>query len=326
MPNYCLTAPPRTAPSPTSHTVHHLPTARPVRDVNPLFGENFGDLYDLSSAFILCLAGVSVTLGLQNLLPHYLNRLGMDVHWAGKSGVIMHVLNVIILLITVVFRASPSLQQWAYATSVLVLLTGAALAMAKDLRLNAPPGFNRFLLIVLSAGAGGFFLTMTGLTVLINYSGLTIALCFVIAILISSFVSRWIRCTELRFEGFEFADEAIAATMDRTVPLRREHPRATSPRPHLIAEPNARALKREYRLDPATPPIFIEVMLGDPSNFYQKPLMKIERDGDLEVIRLSHCVSVSHVLAAVCLELCRDNGPPARNHLRLVARTPSLPT
>ena len=99
----------------------------------------FGDLYDLSSAFILCLAGVSVTMGLQNLLPHYLNRLGMDVSWAGKSGVIMHLLNVIILLVTVVFRASPSLQQWAYATSVLVLLAGAALAMSKDLRRNAKP-------------------------------------------------------------------------------------------------------------------------------------------------------------------------------------------
>ena len=93
--------------------------------------------------FILCLAGVSVTLGLQNLLPHYLNRLGMDVSWAGKSGVIMHVLNVIVLLVTVVFRASPSPQQWAYATSVLVLLAGAALAAAKDLRLNAKRGFKR---------------------------------------------------------------------------------------------------------------------------------------------------------------------------------------
>ena len=63
-------------------------------------------------------------------------------------------------------------------------------------------------------------------------------------------------------------------------------------------------------------------MLGDPSNFYQKPLMKIERDGELEVIRVSHCVSVSHVLAAICLELCRDNGKPARNHLRLVHEPP----
>ena len=53
-----------------------------------------------------------------------------------QVGVILHVLNVIMLLVTVVFRASPSLQQWAYATSVLVLLTGAALAAAKDLRLK----------------------------------------------------------------------------------------------------------------------------------------------------------------------------------------------
>lgn len=278
-------------------------------DINPLFGHIFGDLYDLSSAFILCLAGVSVTLGLQNLLPHYLNRLGMDVTWAGKSTVIMHLLNVIILLITVVYRASVSLQQWAYATSVLVLLAGAALAMSKDLRRNAPPSFIRTLLIVLSAGAGGFFLAMTGLTMLINQSGLTIALCFVVAILISSFVSRWIRCTELRFEGFQFVDEA---SHGRWTELCQSETRILVPhRPGLVSlAEKCQALQREYRLDAATPIIFIEVTLGDPSNFYQKPLMKIEREGDLEVIRLAHCVSVSHVLAAICLELAKGNQIP----------------
>jgi hypothetical protein len=279
-------------------------------DVNPLFGELFGDIYDLSSVCILCLAGVSVTLGLQSLLPHYLNRLGMDVSWAGKSTVIMHVLNVIILLITVVYRASPSLQQWAYATSVLVLLAGASLAMAKDLRVNAQKSQQRLVLVVLSASAGGFFLAMTGLTMLINQSGLTIALAFVVAILISSFISRWIRCTELRFEGFQFADEQSQQWWTQ---LCGSETRILVPhRPGLISRAEkCRTLQHDYRIDPATPIIFIEVTLGDPSNFYQKPLMKIERDGDLEVIRLSHCVSVSHVLAAVCLELARDNqGPP----------------
>jgi hypothetical protein len=277
--------------------------------INSLFGDNFGDLYDLSSAFILCLAGLSVTLGLQNLLPHYLNRLGMDVTWAGKSAVIMHLLNVIILLITVVYRASPSLQQWAYATSVLVLLAGAALAMMKDLQQNAARSPKRILLIVLSAGAGGFFLAMTGLTMLINQSGLTIALCFVVAILISSFVSRWIRCTELRFEGFQFVDEA---SRERWTQLCQSETRILVPhRPGLISlAEKCHALRREHRLDLATPIIFIEVVLGDPSNFYHKPLMKIERDGDLEVIRVSHCVSVSHVLAAICLELAEGNQLP----------------
>ena len=58
-----------------------------------------------------------------------------------------------------------------------------------------------------------------------------------------------------------------------------------------------------------TPILFIEVMMGDPSNFYQKPLMKIERDGQHEVIRLERCVSVAHVLAALALELCNENSP-----------------
>ena len=291
-------------------TARRSPTAPPDTTLNPLFGDIFGDLYDLSSAFILCLAGVSVTIGLQNLLPHYLNRLGMDVTWAGKSAVIMHLLNVIILLITVVYRASPSLQQWAYATSVLVLLAGAALAMMKDLQRNAPRSRPiRHPLDRLSAAAGGFFLAMTGLTMLINQSGLTIALCFVVAILISSFVSRWIRCTELRFEGFQFVDEA---SRQRWTQLCQSETRILVPhRPGLISlAEKCHALRREYRLDPATPIIFIEVILGDPSNFYHKPLMKIERDGDLEVIRVSHCVSVSHVLAAICLELARDNQVP----------------
>jgi hypothetical protein len=60
-------------------------------------------------------------MGLQSMLPHYLNRLGMEMSWAGRIGVILIVLNMIVLLITVVFRASPSAQQWAYATSVLAL-------------------------------------------------------------------------------------------------------------------------------------------------------------------------------------------------------------
>ncbi|HEY2840690.1 MAG TPA: hypothetical protein VGJ26_16155 [Pirellulales bacterium] len=277
--------------------------------LNPLFGHRFGDVFDLSSVAILCLAGATVTMGLQSLLPHYLNRLGMEVSWAGKVGVILNVMNLTVLLVTVVFRASPSSQQWAYATSVLMLLAGGALAAGKDLTRLNQRGLKRALFVVASAGAVGFFLVMTGLTVLINHSGLTIALAFVAAILISSFVSRWIRSTELRFEGFDFADEPSHL---RWQELTHSGAKVLAPhRPGLtsLAE-KGRALQREFRLGDATPVIFIEVTLGDPSNFYQKPLMRIEREEQLEVIRVSKCVSVSHVLAAICLELCRDGGDP----------------
>jgi hypothetical protein len=294
-----------------AYSAHGAPLAHDATaaGLNPLFGERFGDLYDLSTVFVLCLAGASVSMGLRNLLPHYLNRLGMEVSWAGKVGIILHVLNLIILLVTVVFRASPSSQQWAYATSVLVLMAGAALSAAMDRNRRPPLGVRRVVRTAHFAAAAAFFLTMTGLTVLINHSGLTIALSFVAAILVSSFISRWIRSTELRFEGFEFADEA---TRLRWQELGRSGLKVLAPhRPGLTSlSEKKRDLERLYRLDPSTHVLFIEVELGDPSNFYQQPLMRIEREDGLEEIRLSRCCSVSHVLASVCIELCAGGGEP----------------
>src|SRR5262249_47043541 len=160
--------------------------------------------------------------------------------------------NVIILVVTVVFRASPSLQQWAYATSVLVLLAGASTAAAKDLRRNLTPGVKRGAQFLIAVAAATFFLTMTGLTVLTNVSGLIIALSFVVAIVVSSFVSRWIRCTELRFEGLEFADEP---TRHRWTQLCQTNaPTLVPHRPGLISISDRRQLlEREYRLDPVNP-------------------------------------------------------------------------
>jgi hypothetical protein len=293
-----------------AYIAHGLPLAHGATgEVSRLFGTRFGDVYDASTALVLCLAGASVSMGLRNLLPHYLNRLGMEVSWAGKVGVILHVLNLIVLAVTVVFRASPSSQQWAYATSVLVLMAGAALAAAMDRARRPPLAARRLLRTGHFAAAAAFFLTMTGLTVLINHSGLIIALAFVGGILVSSFVSRWIRSTELRFEGFEFADEA---THRRWQELGRSGLKVLAPhRPGLtsLAE-KKRDLERLYRLEPETPVLFVEVELGDPSNFYHQPLMRIEREDGLEVIRISRCCSVSHTLAAVCLEMCAGGGEP----------------
>jgi hypothetical protein len=281
----------------------------PGPPISPFFGDQFGDFYDISSVVILCLAGATVTMGLRNLLPHYLHRLGMDVSWAGRVGVILHVLNLVVLLVTVVFRASPSSQQWAYATSVLVLLAGAALAALVDLRKTRARGFKRVVAVVPTAVAAFFFVAMTGLTVWINQSGLAIAMAFVAAILICSIVSRWFRSTELRFEGFDFADDA---SRRRWHELCHGGPMVLAPhRPGLISlAEKYRALEHDYRLDPGTPVVFVQAVVGDPSNFYQKPLMKIERQDGFELIRVSSCVSVSHVLAAICIELSREGSPP----------------
>jgi hypothetical protein len=76
-----------------------------------------------------------------------------------------------------------------------------------------------------------------------------------------------------------------------------------------LAEKNL-DVRRKHRFPSDTFLIFIEVYLGDPSDFHQQPLMSIEHDGELEVIRVSKAVSVSHVIAAIGLEFCRVGTPP----------------
>jgi hypothetical protein len=69
-------------------------------------------------------------------------------------------------------------------------------------------------------------------------------------------------------------------------------------------------IRLHHRLTADVPIIFIEAQLGDPSEFYQSPLMKIVRDDEREVIQVSRCSSIPHVLAAVGLEFRQVGRPP----------------
>ena len=272
-------------------------------------GQLFSVLFDGATVLILCLAGVSVTMSVQTLLPHYLNRLGMDVTWAGRVGGILLILHVVVLVVTIFFEANPSSLQWAYATSVLALLAGTALAALLDIYKTARRGLWRLLLLCVATAAGGLFATLAGITILINHSGLAIAAGFIAAILISSMTSRWIRSTELRFRGFRFADDS---TKRRWAELRHASNVVLIPhRPGIISlAQKCDAVRQDFRLDETRRLLFVEAELGDPSNFYQEPLMSIEHEGELEVLRVSSCVSIAHVLAVIGLELCVDHGAP----------------
>jgi hypothetical protein len=281
----------------------------PGTDVSPLFGPAFGTLYDLSTVLILCLAGASVTIGLRDLVPHYLARFGMQLHWAQKVGVILHLFNVIILAVTIVFRASIAHQQWAYAASVLVLMTGAGLAALLDLRrrwqdslwmwpITAP-----FFLICL------VFLGLVALTLLQSRTGLYIPALFILVLLGTAFTSRWLRSTELRFEGFDFADEQSAKRWEQICQL--EFQVLVPHRPdHITLSEKDRQIRERHRLGPDVPIIFIEADLGDPSEFFQRPLMTVETREGLEVIRVARCASISHVIAAIGLEFRHVGRPP----------------
>ncbi len=280
-----------------------------VESLNPLFGPVFGTLYDLATILVLCLAGISVSIGLRDLLPRYLARYGMQLRWAQRIGVITHLINLTILIVTVVFRARVLAQQWAYTTSVLVLLTAAALAAGLDVRHRLAGSWLRFLMPLPFFAICLFFLTMTGLVLWYSFSGPAIALVLVLLILLTAFVSRWLRSTELRFDGFTFNDEP---SKNRWQEIRQLHFQVLVPhRPeHVTLREKERQVRSRHRLAPEVPIIFIEVQLGDPSDFYQQPLLEIYRDGDLEVIRVSRCASVAHVLAALLLEFREVGEPP----------------
>jgi hypothetical protein len=283
-----------------------------AEEISPLFGETFGTIYDLSTAAILCLAGASSALGMRDVVPHYLARYGMQLHWAQRTGVILHLFNLVVLVVTVVFHASVSAQQWAYATSVQALLAGAAVAATLDLRARWRGTWLRPIVSTPFALAAFFFLLTGALTTLLNGTGLAIALAFVLVTLITAFVSRWLRSTELRFDGFTFADDSSRSRWEQISRLDFQVLVPHRPGTVSLAEKD-QEIRSRHRIGPDVPVILVEVEKGDPSDFMHAPLMEVAEEAGRVIIRVSHCASVAHVLAAIGLAF-REVGKPPELH------------
>jgi hypothetical protein len=278
-------------------------------EINRWSGRRLGSIYDGLAVVVLCLAGASSIIALRDLVPASLHRAGMELDWANRHGLMMHLFNLIILVVTVVFHASVADQQVAYATSVLALLAGAALAALAEVSRRWRPSRWRPVVTAPLAFCCAFFSTMLLLAIIDKRSGLVIALCFVVTILVSSSVSRWHRSMELRFQGFTYADEATRRRWEAIRELDFQVLIPHRPGQFSLAEKNA-DVRRKHRLPDDVYLVFIQVFLGDPSQFHQQPLMHIEHEGELEVIRVRHAASVSHVIAAIGLEFCRVGSPP----------------
>ena len=184
-----------------------LSNGLPGNSLNSLFGPEFGTAYDACTIAILCLAGACVAIALRDYVPEYLKRFGMELEWAHRIGIKLRFFNVLVLVVVFLFHAQITSLQWVYATSVLVLLSGGSLAALVDLRHRFPRGMVRILTTYPVTVVLVFFVSMVVLTLAISRAGLEIALAFGVGILITSFVSRWIRSTELRFDAFEFVDD-----------------------------------------------------------------------------------------------------------------------
>jgi hypothetical protein len=297
-----------------------LPTGPTSADLNPLFGPAFGTLYDISAVLILCLAGASVTISLRDLLPHYLTRYGMEMHWAHRVGALLHLFNVLVLIVVIAFQARVSHQQGAYATSVLALLTAAALAAIIDLRTRWRRYFLRPLVTAPLVLIFVIFLLLACWAAWSNPAGILIALLFIAVIFVTAGLSRWMRSTELRFDGFTFADEESGVRWEE---IRRMEFQVLVPhRPnHLTLAEKEAEIRARHRLGADVPIVFIEAELGDPSDFQQHPFLRVVKENGQDVIRVSQCASIAHVLAAIALEF-RAVGRPPEVHFAWSEKSP----
>ena len=260
-------------------------------------GEVFGTLYDFSTVAILWFAGASAMVGLLNLVPRYLPRYGMAPEWAKANRPLVVIFTFITYIVTLLFKADVNSQGGAYATGVLVLMGSAALAVTLA-RLRSQQAWHGYLLLTL----------IFGYTTLVNIierpEGIKIASIFIVTIIVTSMTSRVLRSTELRVHGIDAdpaAREFIHAAADAPVRIIANRPDAGDVEEYAS---KLREARESHHLPPDERVLFVEVRLGDVSQF--SDTLKVT-GVDIGGHRVLRCVSsaIPNAIAALLL-YCRD--------------------
>ena len=279
----------------------------PIR-ISPITGEIFGTIYDLSTVAILWFAGASAMAGLLNLVPQYLPRYGMAPEWAGAIRPLVILLTAVNLLVTYIFNADVEAQGGAYATGVLVLMCSACVAAVIQ-RYRESDLFWLFRVPWYFVGVALVFVYTTVAVIVEKPEGIKIASCFIVAVIVASILSRTSRSKELRFSGFQFKDSDSRFLWESLKHV--EFPVLVPHRPggrDLLEK--ERIIRREHRLGPEIPILFVEAHLGDTSDFYQAPEMEVKQEEGRYVLKITRCASIAHVIAALGLELAKVGKPP----------------
>ncbi|MFG2530295.1 amino acid transporter [Streptomyces sp. NPDC048516] len=271
-------------------------------------GSAFGTVYDVSTIAILWFAGASAMAGLLNLMPQYLPRYGMAPHWARAVRPMVLVFTLVAFLVTWLFDADVDAQGGAYATGVLVLISSAAIAVTITARRARERGWTiGFAVISL------VFLYTTIANVIERPDGVKIGACFIAGIILLSFLSRLARAFELRVTSVVLDEKAERFIRD-----------AAHRKIRFIAnEPDQRDLSeyrdklQQIRTDNDLPVdddfIFVEVTVGDPSEFESELRVRGEvMHGRFRVLALESS-TISNALAALLLHVRDATG--ARPHI-----------
>jgi hypothetical protein len=258
----------------------------------------------------------------------------MELKWSHRWGVLLIVFALVNAAVTLFYQGQVSAQRDAYAVAVLVLMSCAATAILlekkrrRDKTLTAMDseraagfipaghvepaaerGWKSALQIAYFRVVAWGFVLLTVVVGFFGFSGLAIALGFIVALLAMSVLSRAIRADELRTIGFSFRDDRAKFLWDTLrladFPVLVPHRPGRHERTH-----KEKQIRRDHQLDRDVDIVFLEVEVDDPSNFYQDLLIDVFQEDHCYVIRVTRCVSVAHAIAAIALEMSRHSKPP----------------
>ncbi|HKE83608.1 MAG TPA: hypothetical protein VKB50_07640, partial [Vicinamibacterales bacterium] len=255
-------------------------------------GRGFGTIYDLSTIFILGLAGASAMAGLLHLIPRYLPRYGMAPRWATLSRPLVLVLLFINVVITLVFGANVEAQSGAYATGVLVLILSAAFAAMLALWHE-----RRYPMALYS----GLLTLVFAYTLIDNCverpDGLIIGTIFTIMLMTACAISRSMRSMEFRIPYGFFVDPEswelgpqLRGKKVHLVPMN-----STSP-----ADRRRKKAEIAQYFKISGPFLFLNVHLVDNRSEFTAPLdVKLSTEGDDYVAEVYGAVAIANTIAFV---------------------------
>ena len=265
-------------------------------------GNGFGTAYDAATIAILWFAGASALAGMLNLLPRYLPRYGMAPDWARAVRPMVLVLTAVAFVVTWIFDADVDAQGGAYATGVLALITSAAVAVT----LAARRAGQRRLSVAFGV-ITAIFVYATAVNVVERPDGVTIAACFIAAILVLSLVSRLGRSLELRVN--EVRLDAKAELFVRDCARRKLRLVANEPDARDPAEYREKLwqISADHHL-PDEDIVFVEVTVSDPSEF--ETTLDVHGEIMFERYRVLtlHSPTVPNALAALMLHVRDETG------------------
>jgi hypothetical protein len=235
--------------------------------------------------------------GLLNIVPRYLPRYGMAPDWARAMRPLAIVVTAICVVVTILFGASVDAQAGAYATGVLGIMTSATIAVTLSVRRRG----NRRATIAFGIVSLVFIYTLLN-TVIQQPEGIQIAACFIGVIVLISLISRVWRSTELRVSGVKFNETArrfVQEASAGTIRIIANHPDQRNAREYLLKE---REQREDNHIPPDEPVLFLEVTIGDASDF--APVLEVEGE-EIEGYRVLKTSSsaVANGIAAVLLAI-----------------------